>query len=424
METENQSDNFEVVEVSSKALEAIERSTVDIQVSTAKRYPRPKNNKIIQQMIMADALVNEETARECYYAVPRAGGVINGASARLSEIISNRFGNIHTACRIIEHDLVRRTVTAQAYAWDLETNNRKTAEWSEPITIKSSDAVKITKLSALSKAERNAVLKVVPRVIWQPVLDACINAAIGDAASLATRLQKAVKAFSAYGIVPEQILAVFQVDSLDKLTGNDLGTLLGMHTAIKEGTATIDELFKPIAKKESVVEKQGDEHRAETSPASPDPVHFEPTARRRGRPMGSTNKPKEDRPPGEPPFPNKPKESGIVETHFIKNIEEEINETSTTADTAESEKEPVVQVVGKSDEQPTVPATTPSPKSEAIELIRGELKRGDIAESRLLAQLREWKFGSSDSTALDQLSQNDLEMIYKRWDQISQYLKK
>jgi len=140
--------------------------------------------------------------------------------------------------------------------------------------------------------------------------------------------------------------------------------------------------------------------------------------------MGSTNKPKEDRPPGEPPFPNKPKESGIVETHFIKNIEEEINETATAADTAESEKEPVVQMVGQSDEQPTVPATTPSPKSEAIELIRGELKRGDIAESRLLAQLREWKFGSSDSTALDQLSQNDLEMIYKRWDQISQYLKK
>jgi hypothetical protein len=406
METENQSDNFEVVEVSSKALEAIERSTVDIQVSTAKRYPRPKNNKIIQQMIMADALVNEETARECYYAVPRAGGVINGASARLSEIISNRFGNIHTACRIIEHDLVRRTVTAQAYAWDLETNNRKTAEWSEPITIKSSDAVKITKLSALSKAERNAVLKVVPRVIWQPVLDACINAAIGDAASLGTRLQKAVKAFSAYGIVPEQILAVFQVDSLDKLTGNDLGTLLGMHTAIKEGTATIDELFKPIAKKEAVVEKQGDEHRAETSPASPDPVHFEPTARRRGRPVGSTNKPKEN------------------QAQQVVDAAREINETATAADTAESEKQPVVQMVGQSDEQPTVPATTPSPKSEAIELIRGELKRGDIAESRLLAQLREWKFGSSDSTALDQLSQNDLEMIYKRWDQISQYLKK
>ena len=408
METENQSDSFEVVEVSSKALEAIERSTVDIQVCTAKRYPRPKNNKIIQQMIMADALVNEETARECYYAVPRAGGVINGASARLSEIISNRFGNIHTACRIIEHDLVRRTVTAQAYAWDLETNNRKTAEWSEPITIKSSDAVKITKLSALSKAERNAVLKVVPRVIWQPVLDACINAAIGDAASLGTRLQKAVKAFSAYGIVPEQILAVFQVDSLDKLTGNDLGTLLGMHTAIKEGTATIDELFKPVAKKEqeAVVEKQGDRNRAETSPGSAHPVHFEPPARRRGRPVGSTNKPKEN------------------QAQQVVDAAREINETATAADTAESEKEPVVQVVGKSDEQATVPATTPSPKSEAIELIRGELKRGDIAESRLLAQLREWKFGSSDSTALDQLSQNDLEMIYKRWDQISQYLKK
>jgi len=419
METENQAEsNFELVEVSSKAIEAIERSTVDIQVSTAKKYPRPKNNKIIQQMIMADALVNEETARECYYAVPRAGGVINGPSARLSEIISNRFGNIHTACRIIDHDLVHRTITAQAYAWDLETNNRKTAEWSEPITLKSSDSLKITKLSALSKAERNAVLKVVPRVIWQPVLDACVNAAIGDAASLGTRLQKAVKAFSAYGIVPEQILAVFQVDTLNKLTGNDLGTLLGMHTAIKEGTSTIDELFKPIVKKEPPTESSEQPRRAENSAGSdPGAINQNPqphiasgdvSPRRRGRPLGATNKPKESR---------------IVETHFIKNIEEQLNETQAAPGTGESPVEP--PLLENAPAGTNLPSGTVSDiKSEIINLIRVELKQGDIAESRLLVQLREWKFGPADTNALDQLSVNDLEMIYKRWDQISQYLKK
>ena len=139
--------------------------------------------------------------------------------------------------------------------------------------------------------------------------------------------------------------------------------------------------------------------------------------------MGSTNKPKEDRPPGEPPFPNKPKESGIVETHFIKNIEEQLNETQAAPGTGESPVElPLLENAPAGTNLPS--GTVSDIKSEIINLIRVELKQGDIAESRLLVQLREWKFGPADTNALDQLSVNDLEMIYKRWDQISQYLKK
>ena len=243
-------DNEEQIQVlAPSALESIERAEIDIQISTARKFPRPKNTRSITEQIILHATLSEETARECFYAKPRAGTTIQGPSVRLSEIVASVYGNMHIAARIIASDHVNRTVKAQAVAWDLENNVRRTAEWSERVTQTASDAFVLTELAAISKAERNAIFKTVPRAIWQPALDRVINLAVGDVASLATRISKAFKSFGAYGIVPAQIFAAFGHQQISDFTQSDLANLLGMYTALAEGTATIDELFKPLVAK-------------------------------------------------------------------------------------------------------------------------------------------------------------------------------
>jgi hypothetical protein len=372
----------EIQIVSQGAIESIERAQVDIQISTAKRYPRPVKSETIRQQIMLHACVDEETARECYYVLPRGGGTLDGPSVRLSEIVAAAYKNLHVAGRIIDHDSVHRTVTAQAVAWDLESNVRRTAEWSEPITMRSSDAVKVTSLAAISKAERNAIFKTVPKAIWSPVVQRCIEIAKGNVETLASRRSKMVKAFSAWGIVQEQILSVFGYESLEQITLEDFSKLQGFYTAIKEGVANIDEIFRPIAKKTT------EPLEPKTDPANVPAAPAEETTRRRGRPPGSTNKPKDE-----------PKK-------------EEVNETPKTDKPEESPKEQHL-------EEKTEDA--PSPVSTVV-LIRHELERTGKSEQRLLAVLNTWKLTTSMATPLDEIPADTLEMVWKRWATVEKSL--
>ena len=99
------------------------RAELDVQISTAKAYPRDVHRSL--QYAEQLATMDEETAQSCFYVLPRKDKdgtkkEIKGASIRLAEIIANAWGNIHAATRIIEND--GRHITAEGIAWDLETN--------------------------------------------------------------------------------------------------------------------------------------------------------------------------------------------------------------------------------------------------------------------------------------------------------------
>ena len=58
--TENQ---FEIIEPT--ALESLERASVDLQISTARRYPRKL--AIVKDRMLSLATLDEETAASCFY---------------------------------------------------------------------------------------------------------------------------------------------------------------------------------------------------------------------------------------------------------------------------------------------------------------------------------------------------------------------
>jgi hypothetical protein len=231
------------------AVEAITRGEVDMQVSTAKRYPR--NLEKSKNAAIAMATVDQETAGECMYALPRAGKKIEGGSVRLAEIVFSTYGNIRAQARIIDDPADKRHVTAMASAWDLESNAAASIEKKRRCTDKKGtrygdDMIINTQNANASIAFRDAVFKVIPRAFWWPVYEAARNVAIGTAATIGERRTKLVKYFAKMGIFEERLLANLGYKQTDQIDLEDIEKLLGTANLIRDGHISPDEAFPPL----------------------------------------------------------------------------------------------------------------------------------------------------------------------------------
>lgn len=262
------------------------RGEVDMQVSTARRYPR--SIKQFKERALNLATLDEETAGSCFYTLPaRKGGdgkPIEGPSARLAEIVAGSWGNIRAQASVVSDD--GEFITAQGRCWDLETNVAISVDVRRRITDKfgkrySADMINTTANAACSIALRNSVFKVVPMAIVKPVYEQARKVAIGDAQTLVSRRAKMVDEFKKMGVPPERVYAVVEKASIEDITLDDIGTLRGLYTAIKEGDATIDEVFPAPAKPSNGTEQKpasksdelADKLKAQkTEAASPEPV--------------------------------------------------------------------------------------------------------------------------------------------------------
>ena len=232
-------------------VEAVTRGEIDVQISTAKRYPR--DIEASRNAATAMACVDEETAASCMYALPRAGKKIEGGSIRLAEIVASTYGNLRVQSRIIDDQSDKNYVTAMAGAWDLQSNTAVSIEKKRRATDRNgkryNDDMMITTQNAnASIAFRDAVFKVVPRAFWQPIYEAARNVAIGNAATLGERRSKLVEYFGKLGVFEDRLLASFGYESTDQIGLDDLGKLLGTANLIKEGQTTVDQAFPPAAK--------------------------------------------------------------------------------------------------------------------------------------------------------------------------------
>src|SRR5450631_3785003 len=69
---------------------SLARAEVDQQITTAHAYPRSIARAV--KGIMTLATLDEQTAEECVYALPRGGKAIKGPSIRFAEIIGSQWG--------------------------------------------------------------------------------------------------------------------------------------------------------------------------------------------------------------------------------------------------------------------------------------------------------------------------------------------
>jgi hypothetical protein len=251
---ENENNEQQRVEIIPEAsLSLITKAEIDVQISTAKAFPRSITQFLRKAMSMAT--VSEGVAESCAYALPRGGKTLEGPSVRLAEIVVSSYGNVRCGARVIYKD--NKIVRAQGICHDLETNTSVTVEVERRITDKtgktfSDDMIVVTGNAACAIAFRNAVFKVIPAALIQDVYDKVKDVARGTAETLPARREKALNFFYAKGVKKEQICEVLEIKDVNDIDLDRLGTLKGMVTALNNSETTIEELFPaPDNKKKS-----------------------------------------------------------------------------------------------------------------------------------------------------------------------------
>lgn len=238
-------ENETIIVQQSEMLQAMNKAEADIQIATAKAYPRDVQAAL--KRIRDIATLDTETAEDCFYALRRQGNLIEGVSVRLAEIIAGAWGNLRVQTRIIGND--GRTITAQGICHDLETNLAVSVEVKRRITDKygktySEDMQVMTGNAASAIAFRNAVLKVVPKAVTKRVINEVKDVAVGRSMDLESRRQNMLAYYAKIGVGEADILKYCGVKTPAEINSEMIFELSGLKNAIKEGTTTVQEVFR------------------------------------------------------------------------------------------------------------------------------------------------------------------------------------
>lgn len=248
--------NEELVSIESvtsvEIMEAQQRAEYDVQIATAKKYPRDLTR--VRNNCVAIATMDKQTAESCRYAVPRAGKNISGPSVHLARIIAQQYGNLRADAKI--KAVTDKEVISEAVAFDLETNYAVKVEVRKRIVDKfgkryKDDMIVVTGNAANAVAFRNAIFNVVPKTIT----DACYNAAIetmtgdlSDETKLIQARNKALKALKdEYNATEDEVLKALGLNTVNQIKQEQIVDLRGIYQSLKDGETTPDEAFNRVS---------------------------------------------------------------------------------------------------------------------------------------------------------------------------------
>lgn len=226
------------------ALAAITEGEINVQVATAKRFPR--NLDRFRKRALSLALNSQEIASRCFYKLKRGGKTIEGPSVRLAEIVIASWQNLRVAARVM--DIGATHIKSQGICMDLENNTAISMEVTRRITNKdgvryNDDMITVTCNAANAIALRNAVFKVVPYAYVQEIFLQAKAAAVGDIKTLVDRRASMLKAFDEKGIHQKKILAYIGRAHVDEIDLQDMEDLIGVYNGIEDGDTTPEEAF-------------------------------------------------------------------------------------------------------------------------------------------------------------------------------------
>ncbi len=255
-------ENTEITVVTSstdiEAIEASNRAEYDIQIATAKKYPR--NLSRIKDNVVAIATMNKETAETCRYALPRGGKTLSGVSVHLARIMAQQYGNIRVDSRVKQ--ITDKQIISEAVCFDLETNYAVKVEVRRSIMGKfgryNDDMITVTGNAASAIAYRNAVLSVIPKGITDVAYNAAVRMITGDLTSedkLVAARNKAISYFKdTYNVTEEQIFKAIGVHAIGQIKAEEIADLRGLEQSLKDGDTTVDEAFGYTIDKSQPVE--------------------------------------------------------------------------------------------------------------------------------------------------------------------------
>lgn len=235
--------NTEITTSPTDALELV-KAEIDIQISTAKKYPR--DLAVFQNRCKAMIATSAEVAAGCNYLLTRANKSIKGPSIRMAEIIQNNWGNMRTAAKVLDEG--KEFIVVQGACHDLESNVAVQVEVKRRITNKEgkrygADMVQTTTAAAISIAMRNAIFKVIPNVYTKQFAAYAEKVATGSDKSFPELVKEWFQVFIDAGVSEDRILQKLNLEKKTQVSKAHLAILQGIYTAIDENMSTLEVEF-------------------------------------------------------------------------------------------------------------------------------------------------------------------------------------
>jgi hypothetical protein len=237
-----------------ETIEANQRAEYDIQIATAKKYPR--NLSRVKENCLAIVTMDKSIAESCRYTLPRGGKSISGPSVHLARIIVQQYGNVRAEARVKQ--ITDKQIISEAVVFDLETNYACKIEVRRSIIGKNGrfndDMITVAGNACNAIAFRNAVFSVIPKGLTDICSDAALRVVTGDLSS-EDKLVKARNTAmeymkSTYNVTEEQVLTAIGLRSINQIKAEQIADLKGLIQAIKDGDTTVEETFHIIVKTE------------------------------------------------------------------------------------------------------------------------------------------------------------------------------
>jgi len=227
------------------AIDGMTRVEIDMQIATAKQYPRPAP-AVLRDQMKSLATIDEETAVECTFSLPRGGKMIEGPSIRLAEIIAQYWPNVRVSTRVVE--VGQAHLVAEGIFHDLENNVAQSVRVSRRITDKynrryNDDMIVMTGNAACSIARRNVILACVPKAVWRSAYEGARSMAMGEHEDMPTTITKAFDALLRFNVTEEQVLDKLAISGRDEITREMIPNIRGMFATLKNGEMTAEVMF-------------------------------------------------------------------------------------------------------------------------------------------------------------------------------------
>lgn len=217
--------------------------------------------------------LDEESAKECFYTLPRGGKQISGPSIGLAETLASTWGNMIISCDHAEehedHIIVKGRVFDTQSGLGFEGSVRRRIVKKDG-TRYNGDMITNTINAATSILYRNLVLRVIPRPYVRKVYRAACDMALGGG-GWPERVAKQIAFWEGKGIPKARLLQHLGKLRPEDLEYGDIEYLLALDQNIKNGDITVEEAFAPPVQEAAAPPRQKRSRKATAEKTEPEP---------------------------------------------------------------------------------------------------------------------------------------------------------
>lgn len=228
------------------------RAVAEVAAAVQVAQQNPRNIDSARRALQAScSMLN--LAQAAFYDYNQ-GGRVHGPTATLARELGRCWGNFQSGSDELRRDTENGYSEMKAWAWDLESNARRSVTFVVPHERDGTGAVLRTVRDIrnnnnnwAARGEREMILSTLPAWFVDEAVELCAKTLKrGDGTTIEERRERAVTAYSQIGVAVERIERKLGTTK-DDWSVHDLAQLTQVHKAISRGVVDIDDEFPAAA---------------------------------------------------------------------------------------------------------------------------------------------------------------------------------